>query len=396
MPMPQESNGDELQTTPLLQLEAPPCVDFSPSLRPQPRKWGTAPSAASLSASLLSSCCRTVYIVGLAACLVLIALSVALGLVLLLTPMLDDALDPQLELSYALTSLPAAEAACLARPRSSSVISLTSLPARLPHIDRTLKSLLAQTRCPHAIHLWLPQSNARLGGAAYELSGELQRYVSSSQVVQVHREFVDIGPASKLVPLLLSFASLSLTAEQSVVVLDDDVLYSALMLQQYDCYDALLPHAAIGFWGGTLTDPVQPDKEVEGWQGRRLTAPFPVDILFGTASFRVKPAFFNLTAIAAFPSPAPSAAWYEDDLYFSGMLRLQSVQRYVVPIDRRQLVQFDTLLVERQSLMNTANWDGSNFHTMLSWYRQLHTSNSANGDVSHDQLEEMGRQCAFH
>ena len=401
--MPQNGNSDELQTTPLLQLDESLHVDPSPSLPPLHKWWWSAAAAPSASwprSSLFSSCGRALCVVCLAAFLVLGVLSLALAGVLLLTPMLDDALDPQLELRYFLTSLRAAEAACLARPRSPSVISLSSLPARLPHIDRTLKSLLAQTRCPQAIHLWLPRSNARLGGAAYELSGELQHFVSSSRLVQVHREFVDIGPASKLVPLLLSAASLSLSPQQAVVVLDDDVLYSERMLQQYDCYDALLPDAAIGFWGGTLTDPLlQPDKEVEGWQGRRLLAPKPVDILFGTASFRVKPAFFNLTVIAAFPSPAPSAARYEDDLYFSGMLQLQSVRRYAVPIDRRQLVQFDTLLVERQSLMNTVNWDGSNFRTMLSWYRQCaataSSSSSSTSSLSQDRLDEMGRQCAI-
>jgi hypothetical protein len=401
--MPQESNNDELQTTPLLQLDAPLHGDAysssCSSLQPQLQKWWSArPVFPAFPASpLLSSCCRLLYVIGIAASLVLLVLSVALAMVLLLTPLLDDALDPQLELRFFLTSLPAAEAACLSRPRSSAVISLSSLPARLPHIDRTLKSLLAQTHCPQAIHLWLPKSNARLGGAAYELTGELQGYVAASRIVQVHREFVDIGPASKLVPLLLSAASLQLSPQQSVVVLDDDVLYSELMLQQYDCYDALLPDAAIGFWGGTLTDPLlQPDKEVEGWQGRHLLAPKQVDILFGTASFRVKPAFFNLTAIAAFPIPAPSAARYEDDLYFSGMLRLQAVRRYVVPIDRRQLVQFDTLLVERQSLMNTVNWDGNNFHTMLGWYRQCKASSSSSSDIGEDRLQEMGRQCAMH
>ena len=45
--------------------------------------------------------------------------------------------------------------------RSDIIISLTTIPSRLPYIEDTLKSLLRQTRPPAEIRLYVPAFSAR-------------------------------------------------------------------------------------------------------------------------------------------------------------------------------------------------------------------------------------------
>ena len=66
------------------------------------------------------------------------------------------------EAHLARTDLNVLDAAWAAAPaRSDCVVSLTSLPSRLPHIATTLKSLLRQERLPKRIRLNLPAFSMR-------------------------------------------------------------------------------------------------------------------------------------------------------------------------------------------------------------------------------------------
>ena len=301
-------------------------------------------------------------------CALLLSLA-ALYVALLAVPHLDPALDPLLELGLWWTSLDEAEALCMMRPASSSVVSLTSLPARLPHIERTLKSLLLQTHCPRAVHLFVPRVNARLQ-RTYAVEPGLAAFLRRSYIVRLQWLEVDFGPATKLLPFLLEHEALGYTAEQRVAVVDDDVLYSAHMLEQYDCWGPLLPRAALGF-GGCFVHAETRSDLIRCPRGTELSAPLEVQMLFGTAGFQVQPALFNLSSLRAFAVSAPHAAHFEDDVYFAGEEKRAGARRFLLPIDRRQVVQLDTLLVERDSLINSDNSGNAHFNAMLQWYKDV-------------------------
>jgi hypothetical protein len=200
------------------------------------------------------------------------------------------------------------------------------------------------------------------------------------------------------------------------------------LLEQYDCYSRILPDSALTAWGCTYTE----EGVITGCPyGTTLRHPLPVRLIFGTASFFVRVDMFDVEAVSTFtirreqikhermvirngalvqdveatnaaviayaeedaalaaapsttsssPSalriPVPSNSGFEDDWYFSGSLALSGVSRFVIPMSRRQLVQFDTLwptwglTTSRGDLSNTENSSDKNFHAMLAWYFSL-------------------------
>ncbi len=76
------------------------------------------------------------------------------------------------------------------------MVSLTSLPSRLPYIATTLKSLLRQERLPKRIRLNLPAFSKR-EQTAYVIPDWLKN-LQSVEIVSCE----DYGPATKLIPSL--------------------------------------------------------------------------------------------------------------------------------------------------------------------------------------------------
>jgi len=281
-------------------------------------------------------------------------------------PLYDPSLSPWMEVKLSLISLWRAEQICLSKSPIDIIISLTSLPRRVPHIHRTLKTLLLQTRCPKEIHIWIPSLNDRLQ-EEYILPDWLLEINRTSRIIHVHKIQQDYGPATKLIPLILTHP---MAEDQIIITLDDDVLYSEKILQQYECWSYLLPNSALGFSGVKMQTSSAGDF-LSRRQGHLIQNPVEVDLLFGTASFLTKPKFFNLTYFSSFWSTAPPSARFEDDWWFSGELERKGTRRWVIPIDHRQIVQLDTLLVMRGDLMNSANADNMHFHNMIQWYKNL-------------------------
>lgn len=290
-------------------------------------------------------------------------------------------LNPAVEMRLAVTTLDAAMQACEHNPRQSGIIvSMSSLPLRVPYLSRTLKTMLLQTVCPRTIYVWLPPANERLG-AAYEvpawLADTLSKHAAMGAVaspprpprVVLHRVARDWGPATKLLPALMH-EPLALAPTQRILVCDDDVLYSSEAVSQYECASSLLPDAALTFHGKLFLPGSNPDEPREFKPGR-FSGAHAVDLMLGTATFLVQPRFFPAGAesIANYSLLAPfagndatarerlrSAAYHEDDWYWSFLLLHSGVPRVAIPIDRTQLEQSDTLVfVGRGSLTSTAN-----------------------------------------
>ena len=267
-------------------------------------------------------------------------------------------------------TLQSAEAECLQRPRSSIIVSLTSLPDRLPFVHRTVKTLLLQTRCPQQILLWLPRVSLRLK-REYVLPASLLAFSASSRVFGIRWSDRDWGPATKVIPMLQWLHS-ERRLQQRLMVTDDDMLYSPHAIALYDCYSSIHPQAALGLWGCSSH---HPDVRNCTW-GSSLPPRHSrsVDILFGTASYLVQPALFDLQQLVAynFSSLLPgrseaqlqrlhSAAFYEDDVWLSLNLALSGRSRLIVPVQHDRYAPLDTLffivdrsVMQRMQAMSTS------------------------------------------
>lgn len=294
-------------------------------------------------------------------------IAVSLLLFFALPPLIDESLSPWIELKLSVTTLSRAESICINQPRSDIIVTMTTLPKRIEHIDRTIKTILLGNVCPQSILIWVPTYNHRLN-ATYEFPDWLLETNRTSSIIRVFPVAEDLGPATKLVAALQQRDRFGWSLDQRLLVIDDDVLYSQRLVQTHDCYTSALPNTATGIVGCNLID------RTGGYdplcnRGERITSPAPATVLFGTASFLTRPKYFNLTVMDTFLTSAPGDAKFEDDWYFSTLMAQQGVHRLVVPIDRRQLVQMDTLWTKRGALIDTDNGDNSHWRAMIDYYR---------------------------
>lgn len=240
--------------------------------------------------------------------------------------LLRDCLD---EARLARSDIAALDAAWAAAPqRSACVISLTSLPSRLPFIATTLKSLLRQNRLPARIRLNLPAFSRR-EQAAYVIPDWLEN-LQSVEIVPCE----DCGPATKLIP------SLSLPPDTMIVVVDDDRIYPANLIADLEAAAQRNPDAAFGF-SGWVAPPDLTDRPTTILSNIRMTPPVPVrarrlrtphavDMLQGLSGYLVRPRFFDVAALTDY-SGAPDAAFFVDDVWISAHC---SAPKFVLPASR--------------------------------------------------------------
>ena len=214
-------------------------------------------------------------------------------------------------------------------PASDLVISLTTIPSRLPYLELTLKSLLRQTRRPARIRLNLP-SFSRRERRAYEVPCWLE-HLSSVEVVPCE----DLGPATKVLPTLRDA-----DPRQRVLAVDDDRVYPPSLVEQIDRWSGVLPEAAIGL-SGWIAPPDLTDRPTTlvadlllrppvPIKATRIGTPREVDVLQGLAGYVVRPRYFDLDALCDY-STAPPAARMVDDVWIAGHCR---ARRFVVPSRR--------------------------------------------------------------
>ena len=230
--------------------------------------------------------------------------------------------------------------------RSDVIVSLTTIPSRLPHIEDTLKSLLRQTRPPAEIRLYVPAFSAR-ENRPYEVPERLRQLRS----VAVHA-CSDVGPATKFIP-----AVTSLPPDQLVLAVDDDRIYPPNLVADLEVAARARPDAAYGFSGWIAPKDLidrpttvlanlleRPPVPIYAQRQRR---PRRVDVLQGTGGYLIRPRFFALDRLVDY-SAAPAAARSVDDVWMSAHCR---VDKFVIPARRSNFqARRRTLIYKRTSL----------------------------------------------
>lgn len=209
--------------------------------------------------------------------------------------------------------------------RSNILVSMTTIPSRLAHLETTLKSLLLQSRLPAEIRINLPHVCRR-----EDRGYEVPEWLSGLSMISIRR-CDDLGPATKFLPTLQD-----MPADQPVLVVDDDRIYPSCLVETLEKAARQKPDKALATSGwivpGDLTDRrtnysrifSKPPAPILGTMTRRWRA---VDIIKGTGGYLVRPEFFDLTQLAD-TSRAPPEAFYADDIWLSGHCR---VEKFVVP-----------------------------------------------------------------
>ena len=200
-------------------------------------------------------------------------------------------------------------------PRSEPVvISLSTIPERAALIGPVIASLRDQTVPADRIVLAWPRVSLRTG-QPYPDPPALPDDVSCLRCV-------DVGPASKLLPVLMA------EPEAAIIVVDDDVIYPADFVATLLAAHREAPAAAIGYRGWRI-QAGRSSGRFDHVFATALDRRAAVDVLLGTWGYLVPPGALD-AAVHDF-SGYPEAVRWVDDVWISGHLARRGVPRLVVP-----------------------------------------------------------------
>jgi hypothetical protein len=239
--------------------------------------------------------------------------------------------------------------------RSDVIVSLTTIPSRLPYLDDTLKSLLRQTRPAAEIRLYIPSFSLR-EQRRYEIP-QAYRQLKSITVIACE----DFGPATKFIPALTS-----LPPDQPVLVLDDDRIYPPNLIADLETATRSNADAAYGFSGwiapaNLVDEPTsllanlleRPPVPIYARRQRHLR---PVDVLQGTGGYLVRPRFFSLDRLTDF-SNTPASARTVDDVWMSAHC---NVAKFVIPAKRSNFQAWRRSVIFKRTSLGWVNRGASN------------------------------------
>jgi hypothetical protein len=229
----------------------------------------------------------------------------------------------------------------LARPERI-VVTLTSIPARLPYLLPVLRSLIDQDEPANRIVLALPHQSRRDQSFYPDPS-----HLGLPAGVDVLR-CRDEGPATKLLP------ALRVEGDALLVVVDDDVIYPRGFLRTLLAAHRRNPAAAIGYRGVRLV-PGRTFGDLRHVFATDVGSDDPVDILFGTWGYLIPPHALD-EAVQDF-SGYPEGMRLVDDVWISGHLARRGVSRLVAPAMQ---IPIETFASFRAALTRGPNRSGIN------------------------------------
>ena len=176
----------------------------------------------------------------------------ALGRILLFVKCDKDTVCPTLRWDVDLISQGTVPAAATRLPdpvdrKGKIVVGLTTTPTRIGKIMPTIQSLLAQSRPADQIILSVPEKLARTGERFGDIPKEILALADAGKL-QIHRT-KDYGPATKFIGSL----EVGGDPDDKICWLDDDILYSPLLLQILADELETRPKTALGVCGFFMT-----------------------------------------------------------------------------------------------------------------------------------------------
>jgi hypothetical protein len=217
------------------------------------------------------------------------------------------------------------------------IVSLSTLPDRIGRLRPTLEALLSQTRPPDEIVLAVPKFSIR----------QNRGYTLPSYLLQMPRLRLllcdnDWGPATKFIAVVQDEMAAGRN-DTLIMVVDDDRIYPSNSIEIYRHYNAKLTDAALCFRGGPIPRSLNwRDNKMEF--GVDLQRPKRTAVMTGCGSYLIQPRFFDSSLWDY--SAAPDGAFYMDDIWISGCLERNGVDKYIIPASgmmRTSLRQIGTM-----------------------------------------------------
>ena len=140
------------------------------------------------------------------------------------------------------------------------IVSLTTIPARIPHISKTLQKL-CESNTDYVI-LNIPDRCEKTG----EYYPKDINNIFSHKKFFIHQCFTDWGPATKIIPVL------ELKAPFKLFVCDDDMMYEPSLVNYF--FDEIEDGKFVcgnGAWSGCTINDVLNDNKASSMQGREIT-----------------------------------------------------------------------------------------------------------------------------
>ena len=117
-------------------------------------------------------------------------------------------------------------------------VSLTAIPQRIKHLNKTIESLLNQTQKPDKIFINIPLKYKRFN----EIIDDDQIPKFDDKIIEITR-CEDYGPGTKLL------GSLNKLEKNSLIILaDDDNIYEDYMIEKFYHYYSIAPENAYSFY----------------------------------------------------------------------------------------------------------------------------------------------------
>lgn len=200
------------------------------------------------------------------------------------------------------------------------VVSLTTIPSRVARIKPMLESLLAQTRKPDRMILWLPKV-CRKEFAAYDVPLDLRQWMEANGI-EVRECDIDWGSATKLIPTLLC----ELEDETIIITMDDDILYEAHAVEELVAASEKWPNDSLGFMGGVKGPCFIHTEQVRNARLERKA----VDMLGGYRGILYRRKMFDGSVIDELKELLKEGAFVVDDQLFGWNLARRGIGRFVI------------------------------------------------------------------
>lgn len=208
--------------------------------------------------------------------------------------------------------------------------TLTTIPSREADARNTLNSLLAQTLAPTHIHVNVCPFYRRLNRPLPpDFLADFKGHPKVSILIGP-----DEGPATKF----LAAADLTRSADDTVIICDDDVIYSPSAVERLAAFVRSHPRSAAGLWGRALGRSMRFNRS-----HRIFDHPVPfkgdlsmkVDILMAIGMIALRgdalpPDLRARWAQALAQGPARSI-WHTDDIFLNSILSQAGIGRHVIP-----------------------------------------------------------------
>ena len=209
------------------------------------------------------------------------------------------------------------------------IISMTTVPGRIEFTKYSIASLLDQTRRVDEIRIYIPYISSK--GVLYVIPKWMSDLSKNIKHFKIKRCEKDWGPATKIIPAVLECVNEEI---DSIIYVDDDMIYNKNMVETLIFYSKKYPHYAICNQGWNvdrwLNKTTSFSKILHHFRKYFIRIdPYHnnfIDVVQGFSGVLIKPSFFNINELINI-NKYPSEVFFVDDVYLSGLLNNNNVKR---------------------------------------------------------------------